>query len=48
MFLIGEINPVVAEFCVEMSFSSGSILNIFTNVKVSQFIGNFKDIKLFL
>lgn len=46
MFLIGEISPV--ELCVEMSFSSGGILNMFTNVKDSQVIGNFKDIKLFL
>lgn len=48
MFLIDEINPVVADFSVEMGFSSGSILNMFTNVKDSQDIGNFKDIKLFL
>lgn len=33
-FLIDEICPVVAEFCVEMSFSSSSILNMVTNVKV--------------
>lgn len=48
MFLIDEINPVAAGFLVEMSFSSSSILNMFANVKVSQFIGNFKDIKIFL
>lgn len=48
MFLIDEISPVVTELCVEMSFSSGGILNMFTNVKDSQVIGNFKDIKLFL
>lgn len=48
VFLIDEINPVVAKFFVEMDFSSGSILDMFTNVKDSQGIGNFKDIKLFL
>ena len=48
MFLIAEISLVVAELWVEMSFSSGGILNMFTNVRDSQVIGNIKDIKLFL
>lgn len=45
-FLIDKINSVVAKFWVKMKFSSG-VLNMFTTVKVSQFIGNFNDIKLF-
>lgn len=43
-FLIFKINSVVAEFCIKMNFSSG-VLNMFTTVKVSQFIGIAKDIK---